>query len=386
MHWGASGKNTNLFKRRARIMRIAGMTCAAAMLGVLSTCPTTGFAQTPPANGQSNNQVTSAPRRGARRPPITPEEQAQIAKLAELPAWKPGDGDGDYSIGPDYSPAPEQKPKAGVPEGKIISFDLNAADSKFYPPTGLRGTRDTRKVTVYIPSQYKPGTAAPFIVSADAYGSGRRQLPNILDNMIAEHRLPAMVAVMVQNGGGDGVGSERGLEYDTVSGKFAEFIEAEVLPRVEKECNVTLTKDPDGRMTLGGSSGGAVAFTMAWFHPEQYHRVLVYSGTFVNQQSPRNPQLPGGAWEYHEHLIPNSPTKPLRIWLEVGEHDGGYNTAASGLHNWVLANQRMAEVLKAKGYHYQFIYAKNAGHTDGKVISQTYPETLEYVWKGYEAK
>ena len=57
-----------------------------------------------------------------------------------------------------------------------------------------------------------------------------------------------------------------------VVGKTAEFIEAEVLPKVEKDYGVTLTRDGDGRMTLGGSSGGASAFTMARFHPELYHR------------------------------------------------------------------------------------------------------------------
>jgi hypothetical protein len=152
-----------------------------------------------------------------------------------LPAWKAGADDGNYSIGPDYAPCKELTPRDGVPVGKVESFTLNAADSKFYPPTGLRGAAPTRKVTVYIPAQYKPGTAAPFIVSCDAYGSGRRQLPNILDNMIHEKRLPVMIAVMIANGGGDGGGSERGLEYDTVSGKYAEFVEAEILPRVEKE-------------------------------------------------------------------------------------------------------------------------------------------------------
>jgi len=188
---------------------------------------------------------------------------------------------------------------------------------------------------------------------------------------------------MVANGGGDGQGSERGLEYDTVSPKFAEFAENEILPRVEKDYGVHLSKDPDARMTLGGSSGGAVAFTMAWFHPDLYRRVLCYSGTFVNQQSPLNPQSPHGAWEYHEHLIPESPVKPIRVWFEVGERDNGATTSAAGLHNWVLANIRMAKVLKAKGYQYQFIYAKNAGHTDGKVIAQTLPQALEWTWKGY---
>jgi hypothetical protein len=49
----------------------------------------------------------------------------------------------------------------------------------------------------------------------------------------------------------------------------------------------------------------------------------------------------------------------------------------------VIANQRLAGVLKAKGYHYQFVYAKNAGHVDAKVIRQTLPQALEYVWQDY---
>ena len=60
---------------------------------------------------------------------------------------------------------------------------------------------------------------------------------------------------------------------------------------------------------------------MAWYHPELYHRVLIYSGTFVNQQWPSSPRTPHGAWEFHEHLIPENPAKPLRIWMEVGDRD-----------------------------------------------------------------
>ena len=174
--------------------------------------------------------------------------------------------------------------------------------------------------------------------------------------MIADHRLPVIIAVMIANGGGDGPGSERGLEYDTVSGKNAEFIETEILPKVERDYGVSLTKDPDGRMTLGARSGGAAAFTMAWFHPELYHRVLTYSGTYVNQHP--DADHPHGAWEYHEHLIPGSPAKPLRVWMEVGQNDLGATNASTAFHNWAIASIRMAGVLKAKGNHYQSIYAK----------------------------
>jgi enterochelin esterase-like enzyme len=307
--------------------------------------------------------------------PASPEDIADIAKLSALPAWRPGAGDGDYSIGPDYAPAPEQTKRAGVPEGKVVEFVMNSAESKFYP--GVNGPFD-RPVCVYVPAQYVPGTAAPVIVSADAYGM-HYSLPTILDNMIADHRLPVMVAVMIQNGG-----AERSMEYDTVSVKYADFVEAEVLPRAEQEANVKLTKDPEGRMTFGGSSGGAVSLTMAWFKPELYHRVLTYSGTYTDLQ--HGPDAPHGAWEYLEHFIPDSPAKPLRVWMEVAQNDIGANSPSSNHRNWVIANERMAAVVKAKGYHYQFVYAKNAGHVDAKVINQTLPQALEFLWKGYPIK
>ncbi|MCI0540034.1 MAG: hypothetical protein L0Z50_32915, partial [Verrucomicrobiales bacterium] len=241
-------------------------------------------AATPAAPGPTNAQ---APAPGARRggrgfgAPITAEEQAAIAKLADLPAWKPGVGVGDYSISPPFSPAPENTPRDNVPKGKVVTFHMNLAESKFYPPAAGRGGNSTnREVVVYIPAQYVPGTPAPLLLTHDAMGAHDREpaphLPTILDNLIAEKRLPVMVAVMVMPS------NQRSLEYDTVSGKFGEFIEAEVLPRVAKDYNVTFTKDPNARATLGGSSGGAAALSMAWFHPELYRRVLVYSGTFVN--------------------------------------------------------------------------------------------------------
>ncbi|MEO6079573.1 MAG: alpha/beta hydrolase-fold protein [Steroidobacteraceae bacterium] len=301
-----------------------------------------------------------------------------------MPLLTPKAGKGDYLIKPPYTPAPEQTPSADAPKGRIERFSINAADSKFYPGTGMRGAVTTREIVVYIPAQYVVGRPAPFIVTADAYGARDQQLPTILDNMIADKRLPAMVAIMVNNGGGDSRGSERGLEYDTVSGKYAEFIEAEVLPLVEKNYGVKLTKDPQGRATMGGSSGAAAAFTMAWFHPEWYRRVLSYSGTFINAQSPDNPDSPHGAWEYHENLIPKSARKPIRIWMHVSQNDNGATSAAAGMRNWVIANQRMAAVLKAKGYAYQFVYSVESGHTDRKVIATTMAHALEWLWQGYK--
>jgi enterochelin esterase-like enzyme len=265
---------------------------------------------------------------------------------------------------------------------------MDSTNSKIYPGIAKTAPGQVvpyhRHLTVYVPSQYVAGSAAPFLVSQDSMGQG--EIPTILDNMIADHRLPAMVAIMIDSGGGDAQGSERGLEYDTVSGQYAEFIESEVLPRVSHDYNVRFTKDPNGRMTMGGSSGGACAFSMAWFHPDLYHRALTYSGTYVNQQSPLNPASPHGAWEYHEHYIPQSGKKPLRIWMEVGANDLRSRDPDETLHNWVTANQHMAAVLKSKHYHYQYVFAQDAGHVDGRVVRETLPAALEYVWAGYRFK
>lgn len=353
-----------------------------------------------PAMAQPQTPAPAA--RPARPAPPTrdPNTPGYVTATA-LPdgANAPAKTDGNFILGPTHNPAPEMTVQEGVPQGTVFTFTMESADSKFYPGIAREpntfGTRDptdpaklivttshpapyTRRVAVYVPKQYVPGTAAPFIVGADGPD---KALFTALDNLIAQHRVPVMIAISISNGSGDAQGSERGLEYDTMSGLYAEFVEKEVLPLVEKQYNVKLTKDPEGRATMGGSSGGSCALIMAWYHPELYHRVLTYSGTYVNQQWPSNAQTPHGAWEFHEHLIPNTPAKPLRIWMEVGDRDN-FSTG-DNFHDWVLANENMAKVLAAKGYHYQFVFARNGGHTDRTVKQQTLPQALEYVWQGY---
>jgi enterochelin esterase-like enzyme len=354
------------------------------------------FSQSPPSV-----QYTERPTPPTRSPNSTGYVAAKELLDGSNP---PANTDGNFIIGPTHDIPPETSAHDGILRGTVVEFTMNSSGSKIYPgiarDANTFGTVDpanraqlvvttshpapyTRRVTVYVPSQYVPGSGAPFIVGADGPDP---LLFSILDALIAQHKVPVMVAISIGNGGGDAQGSERGLEYDTMSGVYAEFVEQEVLPLVETNAHVKLTKDPDGRATMGGSSGGACALIMAWYHPELYHRVLTYSGTFVNQQWPYNPQTPHGAWEFHEHLIPNNPAKPIRIWMEVGDRDLlNPNVLRDNMHDWVLANEQMANVLAAKGYHYQFVFARNAGHVDRAVKQQTLPEALQYVWQSYSA-
>ncbi len=368
-----------------------------ALLTSLVVCVPLALAQVPaPAAAPAARPPRTPP---PTRDPHTPGyvQAKELADGANAPAKE----DGNFIIGPSYSPSAETVLQDGVPQGTVYNFTMESTDSKFYPGiareagTFSRPDPDnpgklivsshaapyTRKLAVYVPKQYVPGTVAPFIVGADGPD---KLLFTVLDNLIAQKRVPVMIAISIGNGSGDSHGSQRGLEYDTMSGKYAEFVEKEVLPLVEKQYNVKLTKDPDGRATMGGSSGGSAALIMAWYHPELYHRVLTYSGTYVNQQWPYNPETPHGAWEFHENLIPKSARKPIRLWMHVSDRDN--LSTYDNYHDWVLANELMAKELAAKGYHYQFVFSKNSGHTDRMVKQQTLANALEYVWHGYAKK
>ncbi|HEY6373154.1 MAG TPA: alpha/beta hydrolase-fold protein, partial [Candidatus Sulfotelmatobacter sp.] len=301
-------------------------------------------------------------------PPTRNPRTPGYAAAKELPdgANPPANVDGNFIIGPTHEAPPELAAQGDIPKGTVIEFTMNSSDSKIYPgiarDAGALGKPDpadpaklivttshptpyARKVAVYVPKQYVVGSVAPFMVGADGPDG---LLFSTLDVLLAQYKVPVMIAISIGNGSGDAQGSERGLEYDTMSGVYAEFVEKEVLPMVEAQAHVKLTKDPEGRATMGGSSGGSCALIMAWYHPELYHRVLTYSGTFVNQQWPSNPQTPHGAWEFHEHLIPESPVKPIRIWMEVGDRDlFNPNVMRDNMHDWVLANELMAKVLAA---------------------------------------
>ncbi len=353
------------------------------------------------AQGGAGATATSA--RPAQPPTRDPHTPGYVA-ATELPdgTVPPPSAAGNFIIGPTHPPAPDMAVQDGVPHGMVYTVTMRSASSAIFPgiarEPGTFGTVDpadpatlgvttshpapyTRQVTVYVPRQYVRGSLAPFIVGADGPDSA---LFTALDNLIAQQRVPVMIAISIGNGGGDAQGSERGLEYDTMSGRYAEFVEREVLPMVEREYHVRLTRNPEGRATMGCSSGGAAALSMAWYHPEWYHRVLTYSGTFVNQQWPRNAATSHGAWEYHERLIPASSAKPIRLWLEVGDRDLlNPNVMRDGMHDWVVANERMASALAARGYRYQFVFARDAGHCDRSVKQQTLPEALEWLWRGY---
>jgi len=218
-------------------------------------------AQTPqaPQPPAASTPAPPQPARANRPPPPTRDPNTPgYVKATALPDGQvpPADALGNFIIGPTYTPAPEMGTDPAVLEATVQNFTMESTASKIYPgirrEQGTFGTPDpnnpakldvttsasapyTRRIAVYIPKQYVPGTIVPFIVGADGPDP---LLFKALDTLIAQKRVPVMVAISISNGSGDAQGSQRGLEYDTMSGLYAQFVETEVLPLVEKQYNV----------------------------------------------------------------------------------------------------------------------------------------------------
>ena len=364
---------------------------------------TTGVSAPPPATGGA-----TAATGGASTPAPTGGKSggtggATVVPVGGSTAMDPGsDGDGDFSAGPTYALASDLTSK-GNPQGKTFSLSLSSSSSKIF--TGMDATLKapttfTRKIDVYIPAKYKDGTPAPLMVVQDGGGTPFVLIKTALDNLTIEadpaRRLPPFVAIALSSGGGDGKGSERGLEYDTMSDKYARYIDTEILPAIASNAaikaaypNFSFTKDPEGRGAAGCSSGAAAAFTMVWLAPNLFRKAIAYSATLVAQQADNAPEkamYPDGAWDYHSDLslIANTtPNLPVRIFHNANEMDNGYTNPESGKHNWLMANQRTAAAFKAKGYHYRFVLGKGLGHCDQPVQRATMGDALLWLWRGY---
>ena len=139
-------------------------------------------------------------------------------KGAELDREDPGKAeDGDYQVGPEYPIDPDLKDR-GNPKGKSFEFSLALADSKIFRGDDStlqpekKPVRKTRRVYFYVPAAYKDGAKAPILIIHD--GPGQLNLVrNALDNLTISkdpnRKLPAFIAIAVENGGDDGQSGHR---------------------------------------------------------------------------------------------------------------------------------------------------------------------------------
>lgn len=264
----------------------------------------------------------------------------------------------EYSLGPDSQRQP------GVPQGTVTHYTWT---SKIFPGT-------TRDYWVYVPAQYKPDKPACVMVFQDGEmfikEDGRARVPIVFDNLIAKHEMPVTIGLFINPGVLKALSPDqqdrynRSFEYDALGDRYARFLLEEILPEVAKRYN--LSTNPDDRAIAGLSSGGICAFNAAWTHPEAFHRVLSFIGSFTD--------LRGG--DIFPSLIRKTEPKPLRVFLQDGDHDLDLYAGS-----WWLANQSVASALDWAGYDVKFV----TGDKDHDMIQggSILPDALRWLWRDY---
>lgn len=294
---------------------------------------------------------------------------AVLLALGSLPPglWAQGEKPKpkEYPLGPDSTR------REGVPRGTVTK---HVWKSEVFPKT-------IREYLVYVPAQYDPQGAekAAVMVFQDGHAyaaeEGQFRVPAVFDNLIAAKEMPVTIGIFVNPGwfaekldvpqgwkAPQGVGSNRSVEYDTLSDQYAAFLEKEILAEVGK--TLRLTDDPEQRAICGISSGGICAFTVAWERPDLFRKVLSHVGSFTNIRG-------GNAYPF---LIRKTERKPLRVFLQDGTNDLDNEHG-----NWPLGNREMAAALQFMGYDHQFVMGEGAhnGNHGGAIL----PDSLRWLWR-----
>lgn len=250
-----------------------------------------------------------------------------------------------------YEHGPDSATVASVPRGRTTQLEI--ADSQAFPGT-------TRSVWVHEPAT--PSEAPlPVVVFQDGAGfldpDDEMRAAVVLDNLVAAGAIPPTVGVFVDPGA-----KHRNAEYDAEDATYSGFLVDEVLPRVSEV--VRVSERPEDRALCGFSSGGNASFTAAWHRPDAFGKVIGLSSSFPQVAA----DYPG--------LIAEEATRPLRIFLQVGHRDLGWDEPDD---NWVAANLEVAAALLRRGYDVRLVVG-DGGH-DGNHGGVLLPDALRWLWR-----
>jgi enterochelin esterase-like enzyme len=291
---------------------------------------------------------------------------------------------------PAFGPLSYQQP--GIPAGALSPKLFHT--SRIYD--GMKS-----EYWIYVPAQYDPHTPAALMVFQDGEWyldrHGNNPALNVIDNLIAQKTIPVMICVFINPGDIESSAgtatynlvkkysdewqrtlkdSMRSTLYDTVSDRYVRFLHGEVLAEVEAKYNIR--KDAYSRAITGLSSGGICSFNAAWQMPDQFSRVISWIGSFASIQWKEDPAVPDGGQDFPEKVL-HEVHRNLRVWLQDGSEDLELERYGS----WALANIRLANALKLKGYDFHFSFGKGT-HNSGQGAAE-FPEQMVWLWRDYDA-
>ena len=256
---------------------------------------------------------------------------------------------------------PDSRSQPGVPRGTLTTRRHVSDATGAFPNT-------SRDWTLYVPAQYDAVRPANLVVFQDArfYLSDDFNAPAVFDNLIARGDIPPTIGLFVEPGDlpneAPNARGNRSFEYDSMTDAYSRLLHDELLPLVTTDYAISI--DPNCRASVGMSSGGICAFTLAWERPDSFARVVSHVGSFTD--------IRGGSATITR--VRKNGRKPIRVFLQgaVGDLDNQNGS-------WTVANIDMAMALRFKDYDYRFEYG--LGAHDRRHGAAIFPETLRWLFR-----
>ena len=172
---------------------------------------------------------------------------------------------------------PDAIPQKYVEQKKdVIPGNLNAVD--FH--SNILNTK--RKIWIYTPNNsdsYDKPLHLLIIFDGKAFIEFTKA-PLVLDNLLAENKIPPSIAIFIHNYSGFSRGKDLLCQP-----QFTDFVVKELVPWAHENYNIS--SNPAHSVLVGSSSGGLAASYIGFKHPEMFRNVLSQSGYY--QWSPGIP-------------------------------------------------------------------------------------------------
>ncbi len=218
---------------------------------------------------------------------------------------------------PGYTPSPDIEPRPGVPRGRIDTLIVVSSYLDCEHP-----------VYVYIPAETASDRQKyPSLVVTDGGEFlSLAKMNVVLDNLIAEKRIPPVITIFVdpRTRPGDAASNKRMTEY-AMNDRFVAFLSQELLPKLRKKYR--LAEAPESTAIAGASMGGLIAAYASFRDPGVFGLCAAQSPSF---------------WWAKDSMLTlfrSSDKKPIRFYIDTGT-----------LHDALPQSRDMRDILTAKGY------------------------------------
>lgn len=216
--------------------------------------------------------------------------------------------------------------KGNVPSGTLTTHDIY----ENIPPPLRQYLTFRRTVIIYTPAGYDTLSELSSVYIHDGFEAINFALvPTIIDNLIAEKRIPPIIAVFIPP-------SQRHNEYIGAQlGKFVNFLSNDLVSFIDARFKTA--QSPLNRAMMGISNGGHISLYTVLKRPDVFHAAGGQSSTITPMLSELTKQ------QYFKNNISST----MKLYLDCGRYDIKQNNPGWGMYDFLEMNRTYSNLLSS---------------------------------------